>query len=210
MPEPKKRPSLYPKLKQRLKELLGRADYYQKLSEENFDKYLRAMAELDNFRKRVAKEYREKEEEANRNLIAKLLPVLDNFDRALEAAKNIQEKNEAFESFYQGVKLIDQQIHAILEAEGLREFNSKGEEFDPSRHDAMLVIETDEHEPGTVLDEIEKGFAYRGKVLRHARVTVSKQKTPAEESEEPEAVEETGERKDFLEPQENNNGSESN
>lgn len=172
---------LYPKLRQRLKELLARADYQKQLADENFDKYLRAMAELDNFRKRVAKEYLEKEAEANRNLIAKLLPVLDNFDRALEAARNHGEKSEAFESFYQGIKLIDQQIHDLLEQEGLKEFNSKGEEFDPNRHDAMLVIETDEHEPGTVLDEIERGFAYRGKVLRHARVTVSRRRTPLEE-----------------------------
>jgi len=186
-----KRRSLYHKLKQRLKELTGRAEYYRQLSEENFDKYLRAMAELDNFRKRMARDYQEKVEEANRNLIAKLLPVLDNFDRALEAAKNIQDKNDSFESFYQGVRLIDQQIHAILEAEGLKEFNSKGEEFDPSRHDAMLAIETDEHEPNTVLDEIEKGFAFRGKVLRHARVTVSKRKTALEEK--PVQEEEKGE-----------------
>jgi len=177
------RKPLYPKLRQRLKELVARVQYQKKLAEENFDKYLRAMAELDNFRKRAAKEYLEREAEANRNLISKLLPVLDNFDRALEAAKNHQEKSEAFESFYQGIKLIDQQIHNILEAEGLKEFNSKGEEFDPSRHDALLVIETDEHEPNTVIDEIEKGFAYRGKVLRHARVTVSKRKASGEKGE---------------------------
>ncbi len=172
--------TLYPRLRQRLKELLGKADYQKQLADENFDKYLRAMAELDNFRKRVAKEYLEKEAEANRNLIAKLLPVLDNFDRALEAAKGHEGKSEAFESFFQGIKLIDQQIHDLLEQEGLKRFNSKGEEFDPNRHDAMLAIETDEHEPNTVLDEIEKGFAYRGKVLRHARVTVSRRKTPLE------------------------------
>lgn len=182
MIEDKGRRSLYPKLRQRLKELLGRAEYQKRLADENFDKYLRAMAELDNFRKRVAKEYQEREAEANRNLISKLLPVLDNFDRALEAAKNHEEKSEAFDSFYQGIKLIDQQIHDLLEQEGLKEFNSKGEEFDPNRHDAMLVIETDDHEPGTVLDEIQKGFAYRGKVLRHARVTVSKRRTPLEEA----------------------------
>lgn len=181
MAEGRSQKTLYPRLRQRLKELLGRADYQKQLADENFDKYLRAMAELDNYRKRVAKEYQEREAEANRNLLAKLLPVLDNFDRALEAAKNHEEKSEAFESFYQGIKLIDQQIHDLLEQEGLKEFNSQGEEFDPNRHDAMLVIETDEHEPGTVLDEIERGFAYRGKVLRHARVTVSRRKTPLED-----------------------------
>lgn len=180
MAEGRSHKTLYPRLRQRLKELLGRADYQKQLADENFDKYLRAMAELDNYRKRVAKEYQEKEAEANRNLLAKLLPVLDNFDRALEAADNHAERDEAFESFYQGIKLIDQQIHDLLEQEGLKEFNSKGEEFDPNRHDALLVIETDEHEPNTVLDEVEKGFAYRGKVLRHARVTVSKRKTPLE------------------------------
>ena len=181
--ELKKNSSLYRKLKARLKELITQGSYHKQLSDENFDKYVRAMADFDNYRKRVAKEYLEKEAEANRNLIAKLLPVLDNLDRAIEVSRNGAENDEALKSFHQGIQLIDQQIHNVLENEGLKPFSSKGEEFDPARHDAVLSVETAEHEPNKVLDEVEKGFVYRGKVLRHARVTVSKR--PGEEPEEP-------------------------
>lgn len=188
--ELKKNSSLYRKLKARLKELITQGNYHKQLSDENFDKYVRAMADFDNYRKRVAKEYLEKEAEANRNLIAKLLPVLDNLDRAIEVSRNGAENDEALKSFHQGIQLIDQQIHNILENEGLKPFSSKGEEFDPSRHDAVLSVETAEHEPNKVLDEVEKGFVFRGKVLRHARVTVSKR--PGGEPEE-EYPEESGE-----------------
>jgi molecular chaperone GrpE len=181
--ELKKNSSLYRKLKARLKELITQGNYHKQLSDENFDKYVRAMADFDNYRKRVAKEYLEKEAEANRNLIAKLLPVLDNLDRAIEVSRNGAESDEALKSFHQGVQLIDQQIHNILENEGLKPFSSKGEEFDPARHDAVLSVETNEHEPNKVLDEVEKGFVFKGKVLRHARVTVSKR--PGGEPEEP-------------------------
>lgn len=166
--------NLFRKLKARLKELVTQNNYHKQLADENFDKYVRAMADFDNYRKRVAKEYLEKEAEANRNLIAKLLPVLDNLDRAIEASRKGAETDEALNSFHQGIQLIDQQIHNILENEGLKPFNSRGEEFDPTRHDAVLLVETGEHEPNKVLDEVEKGFVFRGKVLRHARVTVSK------------------------------------
>lgn len=175
--------SMFRKLKARLKELVTQSNYHKQLSEENFDKYVRAMADFDNYRKRVAKEYLEKESEANRNLIAKLLPVLDNLDRAIEASRSGAENDEALRSFHHGIQLIDHQIHNILEAEGLKPFASKGEEFDPTRHDAVLSIETSEHEPNTVMDEVEKGFVFKGKVLRHARVTVSKR--PGGEPDEP-------------------------
>jgi len=181
--ELKKNSSLYRKLKARLKELITQGSYHKQLSDENFDKYVRAMADFDNYRKRVAKEYLEKEAEANRNLIAKLLPVLDNLDRAIEVSRNGAENDEALKSFHQGIQLIDQQIHNVLENEGLKPFSSKGEEFDPARHDAVLSVETAEHEPNKVLDEVEKGFVFKGKVLRHARVTVSKR--PGGEPEEP-------------------------
>jgi molecular chaperone GrpE len=166
--------TMFSKTKSRLKELVTQAKYNKQLADGNFDKYLRAMADLDNFRKRMAKEYLEKEGEANKNLIAKLLPVLDNLDRALDSSRKIAENDESLMSFHHGVQLIDQQIHGILETEGLKTFNSKGDEFDPTRHDAVLSIETTEHEPNKVIDEVEKGFVFKGKVLRHARVTVSK------------------------------------
>ncbi len=171
---------MFRRLKTRLKELVTQADFNKKLAEENFDKYLRALADLDNSRKRMAKEYLEKENEANRNLIAKLLPVLDNLERALAQAEKSDCANESCKNFVQGVEMIDGQFRKLLEAEGLKHFNSKGEEFDPQRHEAILAIETDRHPPNTVMDEVEKGFLFNNKVLRPARVTVSKQSQPPE------------------------------
>jgi molecular chaperone GrpE len=180
---------MFRRLKARLKELVTQADFNKKLAEENFDKYLRALADLDNSRKRIAKEYIEKEAEANRNLIAKLLPVLDNLERAMGQAQKSACANESCRTFIQGVEMIDGQFRKLLEAEGLKHFTSKGEEFDPVRHEAILAIETDQHPPNTVMDEVEKGFLFNNKVLRPARVTVSKSSQPPEAENTPGAGE---------------------
>lgn len=178
MTEENKGMIMYRKLRGRLKELMGQSNLYRKMADENFDKYLRAMADLDNYRKRTAKEYLEKEGDANRNLVAKVLPVLDNLDRALTSSKELCDRDESFRSFYLGVQMIDQQIHKILEAEGLSVMKSEGQPFDPTRHEAVLTVESREHQPNIVVNEVEKGFLFREKVLRPARVTVSK--PPAE------------------------------
>ena len=174
MTEENKGIKMYRKLRGRLKELMGQSNLYRQMADENFDKYLRAMADLDNYRKRTAKEYLEKEGEANRNLVAKVLPVLDNLDRALSSSREMCERDESFRSFYLGVQMIDQQIHKILEAEGLSILKSEGQPFDPNKHEAVLAVESREHLPDTVLNEVEKGFLFRDKILRPARVTVSK------------------------------------
>ena len=184
MTEENKGRTMYRKLRGRLKELMGQSTLYRQMADENFDKYLRAMADLDNFRKRTAKEYLEKEGEANRNLVAKILPVLDNLDRALTSSKSLCDRDESFRSFYLGVQMIDQQIHKILEAEGLSILKSEGQPFDPTRHEAVLSVESREHQPGTVLNEVEKGFLFREKILRPARVTVSKLPSEPETKEE--------------------------
>ena len=171
---------IFRRLKTRLKELVTQAEFNKKLADENFDKYLRALADLDNSRKRMAKEYLEKESEANRNLIAKLLPVLDNLERAMGQAQKSDCANESCRTFVQGVEMIDGQIRKLLEAEGLKPFDDRGTAFDPTRHDAVLAIETGDHPPDTVLDTVERGFLFNNKVLRPARVTVSKQASPRE------------------------------
>lgn len=167
--------TIYSKLRARLKELNSQLGFNKKLAEENFDKYLRALADLDNSRKRMAKEYLEKENQANRNLIGKLLPVLDNLERAMAQAEKSDCANEPCRTFVQGVEMIDGQFRKLLEAEGLKPFDDKGAPFDPNRHDAVLAIETGDQPPDTVLDTVERGFLFNNKVLRHARVTVSKQ-----------------------------------
>jgi len=174
---------MYRKLRGRLKELMGQSNLYHQMADENFDKYLRAMADLDNYRKRTAKEYLEKEGDANRNLVAKVLPVLDNLDRALSSSKELCDRDEGFKSFHLGVQMIDQQIHKILEAEGLSVLKSEGQPFDPNKHEAILAVESRDHPPNTVLNEVEKGFLFRDKIIRPARVTVSKLPSGNAESE---------------------------
>jgi molecular chaperone GrpE len=177
------RPSIYAKLKARLKDLTSQASFNKKLAEENFDKYLRALADLDNSRKRMAKEFLEKENEANRNLIGKLLPVLDNLERAMGQAQKSECGNDACRTFIQGVEMIDGQFRKVLEAEGLKPFDDRGAAFDPARHDAILAIDSPGHPPDTVLDTVERGFLFNNKVLRPARVTVSRQPLPPETAE---------------------------
>jgi len=138
---------------------------------ENYkDKYLRALAELDNYRKRARKEKEEIIERANERLMLELIPILDNFERGIEAAKNSKE----FDSFYKGIELIYKGFKEVVEREGLQSFTAIGDKFDPSKHEAVSMVETEEHSPDTVLDEICKGYMLNGKLIRPAKVIVSK------------------------------------
>jgi molecular chaperone GrpE len=140
--------------------------------DEYYDKYLRAMADLDNMRKRVARERAEYERYATENLFRRLLTVVDNFRRAIEVGRECRE----FGSFFEGIELISRQMLELLESEGVELFESTGDEFDPSRHDAIYTVETDDHPPDMVVEEIAPGYLIGERVLRPAQVVVSKQK----------------------------------
>jgi molecular chaperone GrpE len=141
------------------------------------DKYLRALAELDNQRKRSMREKEELQKYANERLILEILPVIDNFERAIDAGK--QADNVA--QMVDGVKMILKQLREILEKEGVAPFESLGEKFDPYKHEALLAIESKEHEPYTVLEEIQKGYTMKDRVIRPAKVTVSKKEEEKKE-----------------------------
>jgi molecular chaperone GrpE len=146
------------------------------------DKYLRALADMDNYRKRARKEMRAAHEASNERLICDILPVLDNFERALDPTSSPDS-----ESFRDGVELIYNMLRAMLEREGVEGFCSVGEKFDPARHEAVYSVESKEHPAETVVHEIEKGYMIKDKLLRPARVAVSKGRplgAKAEESEE--------------------------
>ena len=150
-------------LKEQLSECKKEVEYHK-------DKYLRALAELDNYRKRARKEKEEIIERANERLMLELIPVLDNFERGIEAAKNLED----FEIFYKGITLIYKGFKEVVEREGLQSFSAIGDKFDPSKHEAVSLVESDEHSPDTVLDEIYKGYMLNGKLIRPAKVVVSK------------------------------------
>ncbi len=135
---------------------------------ENYDRYLRAAAELVNFRKRTLKMRSETREETVRDLLLQVAPLLDNMRRALS-----QETEDAA-AVKQGVELIVNQFQSILKGYGLEEIEARGEPFDPNLHEAMMEVADSEHPPGTVLEEMEKGYMLRDKVVLPARVVVSK------------------------------------
>jgi molecular chaperone GrpE len=133
------------------------------------DKNLRLMAEFDNARKRAAREREDYVRFANESVIRELLPVLDNFDRALQAAKG--EPGAA--AVTAGVELIQRELLRVLEKFGATPFSSVGEPFDPERHEAVARVQTSEHPEMTVIGETARGYLLHGRVLRPAMVTVA-------------------------------------
>jgi molecular chaperone GrpE len=135
------------------------------------DDYLRALAELDNYRKRVRKEKEQLAGFANERLIVDLLPVLDDFERGLSCFR--ETKSKALKEFCQGVESIQRNLKTILEREGLKSFSGLGNEFDPRLHEAVAVEETDEVPPNRVVSELSSGYKLRDKVICPAKVVVS-------------------------------------
>jgi molecular chaperone GrpE len=138
-------------------------------AERERDEYLelsqRTRAELENFRKRAARDAAQAGERAKANLVRELLPVLDNLERALASA------GEGEQHLADGVKMVHAQLVAALEREGIESFDPAGEAFDPECHEALST--RDGEESGVVLDVVEKGYRLNGTVLRPARVVVS-------------------------------------
>ncbi|CAH0119642.1 Protein GrpE [Paenibacillus sp. CECT 9249] len=139
------------------------------LAEENNQRLLRAQADFDNFRKRTLKEKEELAKYASMKLIDQLLPVVDNFERALQAGQD----NPEMSSFSKGVDMIFRQFLQVLEQEGLQAMNAVGQPFNPEFHQAIMQVESDDHEEGIVVEEVQKGYMLKDKVLRPAMVKVS-------------------------------------
>jgi molecular chaperone GrpE len=135
------------------------------------DKNLRLYAEFDNFRRRTAKESFEMMVTANAKLIEKLTDVLDNFNRAFDP----QNKASA-EDFEKGMKLIFGRFKDILDGEGLEEIDPSGTEFDPNLHEALLQQTSDTVPENHVIQTVSKGYKLKSKILKHAKVIVSKGK----------------------------------
>lgn len=137
------------------------------------DKYLRALAELENYRKRAAREREEFIAYANERLLTELLSIVDHFELGLEAASKLKMTKQV-KNFYEGMKLTVKNFKDFLEKEGLISFSAVGKKFDPRYHEAVSVAESDDCEPETVISEIGKGYMLRDKVIRAAKVVVTK------------------------------------
>ena len=131
------------------------------------DAYLRLAADFDNYRKRVAREHAELTTRANERLVNELLPVLDDLERALEAAAEHEEAK-----LEEGVQLVHRSLATLLERHGLKEIDTEGA-FDPHVHEALLAQPGEGAEEGSVLQVLQKGYRLGDKVLRPARVIVA-------------------------------------
>ncbi len=141
-----------------------------KEAQENYDRFLRLAAELENIKKRQEREVSELRQFANENLLKELLPVLDNLERALDHGR----QSEAPEALMEGLDLVNQDFLKVLGRFGVTPINSVGERFDPAYHHAVMEEEAPEVEDQTVLKELQKGYLLQNRLLRPAMVVVSR------------------------------------
>lgn len=153
------------------------------------DKLKRTMAEFDNFRKRTIKEKNSMYDDGIRATIEKILPVVDNLERAILMADNSTSQNDIVEiqedgqskgkicldnsALHQGVEMTLRQFIEILSSIGVKEIEAKGKEFDPNMHLAVMHIEDEAYEANTVVDILQKGYIYKEKVIRYSSVKVA-------------------------------------
>jgi molecular chaperone GrpE len=139
----------------------------QRERDEYLDLARRAQADFENYRKRAAKEAAAAGERAKSGLVRELLPIVDNLERALASA------GQGEQHLAEGVLLVHSELIAVLERNGVQQFDPVGERFDPAEHEALSMRDQDGAESGLVLDVVEKGYRTNGTILRPARVVVS-------------------------------------
>jgi molecular chaperone GrpE len=166
------------------------------------DKYMRTYADFENYRKRAQRDLTEFRKYANEQMALELLTVLDNLGMALLHAV---EGGEVNQGLAQGVELVLKQLLGILEKFGIKPFRAEGEPFNPAMHDAVMQVENAELPENTVARVFQEGYLYHDKVLRHAKVGVSKkpaEPTPAAEEPADQRIDEVPEEIDAEYPEE--------
>lgn len=138
--------------------------------EELSNRYIRLQADFNNFKKRIEKEKESLYQYAAQEIITSLLPVMDNFDRALK----VDTKETTVDNFYQGIDMVYNQLLESLKENGLEEINSVGEKFDPNYHHAVAQEENTDYEENVVIEVFLKGYKVKDKVIRPSMVKVSK------------------------------------
>ena len=151
-------------------ELRARVAQLEKESEDYRDKWLRAAADYKNFKRRADQERAELIRGASAGLLLKLLPVVDDFERAAASAP----AEFAGSPWFEGFKLIAQKLATILESEGVQPIAALGKEFDPTQHEAVIYEQTEDNSDGKVVAELQKGYKLRDRVLRPTMVKVGK------------------------------------
>jgi molecular chaperone GrpE len=153
-----------------LAELREKLQAKEKESEENYQRYLRQIAEVENFKKRVNREKEDAIRFANENLIKDILPVIDNLERAISHAQGGGNGNPLVE----GVEMVLKGLLDVFSKHGVVQVPAVGAVFDPGKHEAMAQVESTEHEPNTIINEHHKGYLFRDRLLRPALVTIAK------------------------------------
>ena len=152
------------------KKLFGKKkDKKDEKIEELTDKLTRQMAEFDNFRKRTEKEKSQMYEVGAKDIIEKILPVVDNFERGLDAVP--EEKKE--DPFIQGMEKVYKQFMTVLESVEVKPIEALGNQFDPNFHNAVMHVEDENFGENEVAEEFQKGYMYRDSVVRHSMVKVA-------------------------------------
>lgn len=133
------------------------------------DRVKRQMAEFENFRKRSEKEKTMMFETGAKSVVEKILPVVDNFERGLQALSEEEKK----EPFAEGMAMIYKQLMTELDGLGVKPIEAVGQEFDPELHNAVMQVESEEYGEGIIAQELQKGYTYRDSVVRHSMVAVA-------------------------------------
>lgn len=150
-------------------ELQQEIDNTREEAKKNYDLYMRALADAENIRKRSQRERDEYIKYATLPIIKKLLPIMDDFQRAIHAGESSQD----FEALYKGVEIIVGHLEQILEAEGVETIECLGKPFDPQLHQPLMVESSEEYEDNMVIEELQKGYKMKGRVVRPSLVKVS-------------------------------------
>ena len=135
----------------------------------NYDKYLRAVADLDNYKKRAIREKTDIIKYGKEDIIKDILPFVDSLDRASEHAEISD-----VQAFKEGIKLIQEQLLSCLKKHGVEKIDSVGLDFDPNFHEAMMQVESEEHAENKVVNEVQKGYLLNGRLLRPSKVCICK------------------------------------
>lgn len=158
------------KLKKELEEAKQSADHWKKQAEENKELYLRALADHENYRRRARKEKDDALKYGVVPFLENLLPVLDNFERALDAA----DSNQDVQALQEGIEMVYRQFLNVLSQAGLTLIETEGKPFNPHEHNAVMQVEAEGVESGMVVEELQPGYRYLDRVIRPSMVKVSK------------------------------------
>jgi len=154
--------------KKEIEELRKQLEEKEKEAAANYDKYLRAIADLDNYKKRAIKEKADVIKYGKEDIVKDILPFMDSLDRALE------HDTGDIQAFKDGVALIQDQLLCCLKKHGVEKIETAGADFDPNFHEALMQVESDQHQDNKIVSEMQKGYLLNGRLIRPSRVCVCK------------------------------------